>query len=81
MHPAVAFGSVIAGAALLGAAGALLALPVVATVQGFVGAYVRRYEVTGTTEAQHAHDSDNSGDSGTGGRNDRAGSGRDDGDS
>ncbi|HEY9391511.1 MAG TPA: AI-2E family transporter [Mycobacteriales bacterium] len=63
MHPAVAFGAVIAGASLLGAAGAVLALPVVATLQGFVGAYVRRYEVTGTTEAQEEHeDGDNSND-------------------
>lgn len=34
MHPAVAFGSVLAGAALLGATGALLAIPVTASVQG-----------------------------------------------
>jgi predicted PurR-regulated permease PerM len=46
VHPAVAFGSVIAGAALLGAVGALIAIPVAATLQGFVGTYVRRYEVT-----------------------------------
>ncbi|HEX5495915.1 MAG TPA: AI-2E family transporter [Mycobacteriales bacterium] len=64
MHPAVAFGSVIAGAALIGAPGALLALPVVATVQGFVGAYVHRYEVTGTTEAQWKHADDGTDDNG-----------------
>ncbi|MFC9896770.1 AI-2E family transporter [Nocardia sp. NPDC127579] len=46
MHPAVAFGAVIAGAAILGATGALLAIPVTATVQAFAGAYIRRYEVT-----------------------------------
>ncbi len=45
VHPAVAFGSVIAGAALLGAVGALIAIPAAATIQGFVGTYVRRYEV------------------------------------
>ncbi|WP_188828918.1 AI-2E family transporter [Nocardia camponoti] len=45
MHPAVAFGAVIAGAALLGPTGALLAIPVTATVQGFSAAYVRRYDV------------------------------------
>ncbi|QBS41725.1 AI-2E family transporter [Nocardia sp. CS682] len=45
MHPAVAFGAVLAGAALLGATGALLAIPVTATVQAFSGAYIRRYEV------------------------------------
>jgi predicted PurR-regulated permease PerM len=38
LHPALAFGSVIIGANLLGAAGALLALPVAATVQAIVTA-------------------------------------------
>jgi predicted PurR-regulated permease PerM len=46
IHPAVAFGSVIAGTALLGAVGALVAIPATATLQGFFTAYVRRYEVT-----------------------------------
>lgn len=46
IHPAVAFGSVIAGTALLGAVGALIAIPVVATLQAFLGAYVKRYDVT-----------------------------------
>ncbi|GGX59614.1 AI-2E family transporter [Streptomyces hiroshimensis] len=46
IHPAVAFGSVVAGAALLGAVGALVAIPATATLQAFLGAYVRRYEVT-----------------------------------
>ncbi|RSS81447.1 AI-2E family transporter [Streptomyces sp. WAC06614] len=46
IHPAVAFGSVIAGTALLGAVGALIAIPAVATLQAFLGAYVKRYEVT-----------------------------------
>lgn len=45
IHPAVAFGSVIAGAALLGAVGALIAIPVTATLQGFLGSYIRRYEL------------------------------------
>ncbi|MCB5169357.1 AI-2E family transporter [Streptomyces bambusae] len=45
IHPAVAFGSVIAGTALLGAVGALIAIPAVATLQAFLGAYVRRYDV------------------------------------
>ncbi|MBB6172805.1 putative PurR-regulated permease PerM [Nocardiopsis mwathae] len=45
MHPAVAFGAVIAGAAILGAPGALLALPVGASLQAFLGVYIRRYEV------------------------------------
>ncbi|MEU2255551.1 AI-2E family transporter [Nocardia xishanensis] len=51
MHPAVAFGAVIAGAALLGATGALLAIPVTATVQAFAGAYIRRYEVETEVES------------------------------
>ncbi|MFE1795288.1 AI-2E family transporter [Streptomyces sp. NPDC059517] len=46
IHPAVAFGSVIAGTALLGAVGALIAIPAVATLQAFLGAYVKRYAVT-----------------------------------
>jgi predicted PurR-regulated permease PerM len=46
IHPAVAFGSVVAGTALLGAVGALIAIPATATMQGFFTAYVRRYEVS-----------------------------------
>ncbi|MCF2532812.1 AI-2E family transporter [Yinghuangia soli] len=45
IHPAVAFGSVIAGAALLGPTGALIAIPVTATTTAFFGTYVRRYDV------------------------------------
>ncbi|RNL87377.1 AI-2E family transporter [Halostreptopolyspora alba] len=45
MHPAVAFGSVLAGAAILGGPGALLAIPVGASMQAFLGTYIRRYEV------------------------------------
>ncbi|ASU59111.1 AI-2E family transporter [Nocardiopsis dassonvillei] len=45
MHPAVAFGSVLAGVAILGAPGALLALPMGASMQAFLGTYIRRYEV------------------------------------
>ncbi|NKZ00398.1 AI-2E family transporter [Nocardiopsis dassonvillei subsp. albirubida] len=47
MHPAVAFGSVLAGVAILGAPGALLALPMGASMQAFLGTYIRRYEVAG----------------------------------
>ncbi|MCM2388438.1 AI-2E family transporter [Streptomyces albipurpureus] len=46
IHPAVAFGSVVAGTALMGAVGALIAIPAVATLQAFLGAYVKRYDVT-----------------------------------
>jgi predicted PurR-regulated permease PerM len=45
LHPAVAFGSAIAGGTLLGAPGALMALPVAATFQAFVGTYLRRHDV------------------------------------
>ncbi|MFG2001572.1 AI-2E family transporter [Spirillospora sp. NPDC048911] len=45
MHPAVAFGLVLAGTAVVGPVGALLALPAGASLQAFLGAYVRRYEV------------------------------------
>jgi predicted PurR-regulated permease PerM len=48
LHPAVAFGSVIAGAALLGAVGAFLSIPVAASLQAFLTTYVRRYEVSDT---------------------------------
>ncbi|WP_436891868.1 AI-2E family transporter [Nocardiopsis dassonvillei] len=47
MHPAVAFGSVLAGVAIMGAPGALLALPMGASLQAFLGSYIRRYEVAG----------------------------------
>ncbi|KOG86771.1 AI-2E family transporter [Streptomyces varsoviensis] len=46
IHPAVAFGSVVAGTALLGAVGALIAIPATATLQAFLGTYVKRYEIT-----------------------------------
>ncbi|MBK5223548.1 MAG: AI-2E family transporter [Acidimicrobiia bacterium] len=45
LHAAVAFGAVIAGAAILGVIGALLALPVAATVQAFVSTYLARHDV------------------------------------
>jgi predicted PurR-regulated permease PerM len=45
IHPGVAFGGVIAGAAILGPVGALLALPAAATLQAFVSTYVQRHEV------------------------------------
>jgi len=45
LHPAVSFGSAIAGGTLMGVPGALMALPVAATVQAFVSTYLRRHEV------------------------------------
>lgn len=45
IHPAVAFGSVLVGAALLGSVGALLAVPAAATIQAFVSTYIKRHEL------------------------------------
>jgi predicted PurR-regulated permease PerM len=45
LHPAVAFGAVIAGGAILGPIGALLALPAAASIQALVSSYAHRYEV------------------------------------
>ena len=45
IHVAVAFGSVLVGAALLGVVGALLALPFAATVQAFVSGYLHHREL------------------------------------
>ncbi|MEZ5383699.1 MAG: AI-2E family transporter [Microthrixaceae bacterium] len=45
IHPAVAFGAVIAGASLIGPVGALLALPVAAILQAFLSAFLQRHEV------------------------------------
>jgi predicted PurR-regulated permease PerM len=45
LHPAVAFGAAFAGGSLLGVPGALMALPVAATIQALVGAYLHRHEV------------------------------------
>jgi predicted PurR-regulated permease PerM len=45
LHPAVAFGAALAGFSLLGAAGALLALPAAAMLQAIVGEWGVRHEV------------------------------------
>jgi predicted PurR-regulated permease PerM len=45
LHPAVAFGAVIAGGAIMGPIGALLALPAAASMQALVSTYLHRYEV------------------------------------
>jgi len=45
LHPAIAFGSAMVGASLLGAAGALLALPVAATITALVQTYADDYEL------------------------------------
>jgi predicted PurR-regulated permease PerM len=45
MHPAVAFGAVLAGVGLFGAIGALFALPTAAVVQAIGSTYFERHEV------------------------------------
>jgi len=45
LHPAVAFGAAIVGASLLGGVGALLALPVAATIVAMVQTYGDHYEL------------------------------------
>lgn len=45
VHPAVAFISVVVGGTLLGAPGALLALPAAAIIQALLSTYVRRHEL------------------------------------
>ncbi len=45
IHPAVGFIAAIGGVALIGPVGALLALPIVATVQSFLAVYVPRHEI------------------------------------
>jgi predicted PurR-regulated permease PerM len=45
VHPAIAFVSVVIGATLLGAVGALLALPATAVIQAVLSTYVRRHEL------------------------------------
>jgi len=45
LHPAVAFGAALGGAALLGPVGAILALPAAAMFQALVGEAGHRYDV------------------------------------
>lgn len=45
LNPALAFGAAIAGAAVLGPVGAILALPTAASLQAFAGLYLRRHDV------------------------------------
>jgi predicted PurR-regulated permease PerM len=45
IHPAVGFVAAIGGVALIGPVGALLALPIVATVQSFLSVYVPRHDI------------------------------------
>jgi predicted PurR-regulated permease PerM len=58
LHPAVAFGSAIAGASLLGAVGAFLALPAAAIIQSAVSSYVTRHAVMETELTKDHSESD-----------------------
>jgi predicted PurR-regulated permease PerM len=60
IHPAVAFGSVLVGAALFGPMGALVSIPVVAAVQAVVETYGRRYELVAEDDVPMPPDPDES---------------------
>lgn len=53
LHPAVAFGAALGGAALLGAVGAILALPGAAMVQALASNWGRRYDVVDNRLTEH----------------------------
>ena len=53
LHPAVAFSAAIAGAAVLGPVGAILALPACATVQGFLAEWGPRHDVVESDLTEH----------------------------
>ncbi|NIT93940.1 MAG: AI-2E family transporter [Actinobacteria bacterium] len=55
IHVAVAFGAVLAGAALLGVVGALLALPFAATAQAFIAGYRQHHDIDQDVLDQSAH--------------------------
>jgi predicted PurR-regulated permease PerM len=54
LHPAVSFGAALLGAQLFGLSGALLGVPVAATVMAMLEIYKRRYELTAQTEERVA---------------------------
>jgi predicted PurR-regulated permease PerM len=45
LHPAISVGAVIAGVSLVGGVGAVLALPVAATIQAFISTAIERHEL------------------------------------
>lgn len=74
IHPAVAFGSVIAGSGILGGVGALLALPAAAIIQATVSSFLHRHELI---ESELMADTgpgpiDDAGGKNAGGKNHRA---------
>ena len=58
LHPAITFGSVLIGGALLGPVGTLVALPGAAIIQAFLSTYIERYQVVEPVgEAENPPDS------------------------
>jgi len=55
LHPAIALGSVIAGAGILGVVGTVLALPAAAVIQALISTYTQTYDVI-DSEMTHADD-------------------------
>lgn len=60
MHPAIAIAVVLAGTTLFGVAGALLALPLVATMSAFFTLYIERHELVENQRVDPAVESDTS---------------------
>lgn len=60
LHPAIALGSVIAGAGVLGVIGTILALPAAAVIQAVVSASLQEYDVIESAMTQDDVDSDGS---------------------
>ncbi len=54
LHPAVAFGAVIAGGSVVGPVGALLALPAAAIIQAFASTYIHRHDVVDSDLVEEA---------------------------
>lgn len=63
LHPAVAFGAAIAGAALAGPIGAIVALPAAGVVQAFVSTFLDRHEVIKSHLTEWEEMQDTEGDS------------------
>ena len=61
VHPAVAFGSVLLGAALFGVAGAFLAIPVVAMLLSLLDIYAKRHEIMAESDEGIDVDDDSGG--------------------
>ena len=55
LHPAIAFGSALAGGTLMGVPGALMALPTAATIQAFASTYLNRHTVVDSPLTEETH--------------------------